>query len=163
MSVPLPAVLALAASHTFGDTRLEAVYERTFWSAYEKLDFHFDDPTVDALFGQPIEKDWRDTNTFRIGLTHRLDEKWTLMAGYAWDQTPIPEKSLGFELPDADGNIFSAGAIVQINRDFEAGFSLLYDCKDERTVHTPPNENGIGGTFKKGGAILTNLSIGYRF
>ncbi len=163
VTVPLPASLVLAAAHNFGDTRVELLYERTYWSKYEKLDFHFDDQTVDALFGNPIDKNWSDTNTFRIGVTHRLDEKWTLMAGYAYDETPIPEATMGFELPDAHANIFSAGAIMQINSDFEAGFSILYDRKNERTIHSPPNENGINGTFKKGGAILTNLSVGYRF
>lgn len=163
VSVPLPATLALAAAHTFGKTRVEVVYERTFWSSYEKLDFHFDNQTVDALFGQPIDKDWEDTNTIRIGVTHRLNDEWTLMAGYAWDETPVPEKSLGFELPDSDANVFSAGAVLRVDNDWEAGFALLYDMKDERTVHTPPNENGIEGTFKKGGAVLANFSVGYRF
>ncbi len=163
VSVPLPATLALAAAHTFADTTVEIVYERTFWSSYEKLDFHFDDKTVDAIFGQPIDKDWKDTNTVRIGVTHRLNEKWTVMAGYAWDETPIPEKSLAFELPDADANIFSAGAIMQVNKDTEAGFAILYDHKSERDIHAPANENGIDGTFKKGGAVLANFSIGYRF
>ncbi|WP_457593216.1 OmpP1/FadL family transporter [Hydrogenimonas sp.] len=163
VSVPLPASLVLAAAHTFGDTRVEILYERTYWSAYEKLDFHFENATVDALFGSPIDKQWSDTNTFRIGVTHRYDEKWTLMAGYAYDETPIPERTLGFELPDADAHIFSCGAIMQIDESFEAGFSILYDHKTERTIHAPPNENGINGTFKKGGAILTNLSLGYRF
>ena len=163
VSVPLPATLALAAAHTFGKTRVELVYERTYWSEYEKLDFHFTNPVVDAVFGTPIDKDWSDTNTFRIGITHKLDEKWTLMAGYAYDETPIPEKTVSFELPDSDANIFSIGAIMQINKDFEAGFSLLYDHKDERTIHTPPNEKGIEGTFSEGGAIITNISIGYRF
>ena len=163
VSVPLPATLALAASQTFGKTKVELVYERTYWSEYEKLDFHFTHPVVDAVFGTPIDKDWSDTNTFRIGITHKLDEKWTLMAGYAYDETPIPEKTISFELPDADANIFSIGAIMQINKNFEAGFSLLYDHKDERTIHTPPNEKGAEGTFSGGGAILTNISIGYRF
>ncbi len=163
VTVPLPASLVLAAAHDFGDTRVEILYERTYWSKYEKLDFYFDDTTVDALFGAPIDKNWSDSNTFRIGVTHRLDEKWTLMAGYAYDETPIPEATLGFELPDADAHIFSAGAIMQIDSEFEVGFSMLYDRKNERNVHTPPNENGIEGTFKKGGAVLTNISLGYRF
>jgi long-chain fatty acid transport protein len=163
VSVPLPATLALAAAHTFGKTRVELVYERTYWSAYETLDFHFENSVVEAVFGNPIDKNWSDTNTFRIGITHQLDEKWTLMAGYAYDESPIPEKTLGFELPDADANIFSLGAIMQIDKDLEAGFSLLYDHKDERSVHASLNENGIDGTFSKGGAILTNISIGYRF
>ncbi len=163
VTVPLPATLAIAAAHDFGKTRVELVYERTWWSAYEKLDFYFNDPTVDALFGSPIDKKWTDTNTLRVGVTHRYSDKWTFMAGYAYDETPIPEATLGFELPDADAHIFSAGAIMQIDESFEAGFSMLYDHKNERNVQSPPNENGINGTFKKGGAILTNISIGYRF
>ncbi len=163
VTVPLPATLVLAAAHRFGDTRVEMLFERTYWSAYEKLDFYFDDPTVDALFGNPIDKNWSDTSTFRLGVTHYLDEKWTLMAGYAYDPTPIPERTLGFELPDADAHVFSCGAIMQIDKSMEAGFSILYDHKNERTVHAPPNENGIDGTFSKGGAILTNISLGYRF
>jgi len=163
VSVPLPATLALAVAHNFGKTRLEVVYERTYWSAYEKLDFHFDNPVVDGLFGNPTDKSWSDTNTFRIGLTHRFNEKWTGMAGYAYDETPIPEKTVGFELPDSDAHIFSLGAIMQVDKRLEVGYSLLYDYKTDRTVQTPPNENGIDGTFSKGGAILTNISIGYRF
>lgn len=163
VTVPLPATLAIAAAHDFGKTRVELVYERTWWSAYEKLDFYFNDPTVDALFGSPIDKKWTDTNTLRVGITHRYSDKWTFMAGYAYDPTPIPEATLGFELPDADAHIFSAGAIMQIDESFEAGFSMLYDHKNERNIQSPPNENGINGTFKKGGAILTNISIGYRF
>jgi len=163
VSVPLPATLALAVAHRFDKTRIEVVYERTYWSAYEKLDFHFDNPVVDALFGNPTDKSWSDTNTFRIGLTHTLNEKWTVMAGYAYDETPIPERTVGFELPDSDAHIFSLGAIMQVDESLEVGCSLLYDYKTDRTVQTPPNENGIDGTFSKGGAILTNISIGYRF
>lgn len=163
VSVPLPATLALAVAHNFGKTRLEVVYERTYWSAYKKLDFHFDNPIVDGLFGNPTDKSWSDTNTFRIGLTHQFNEKWTVMAGYAYDETPIPEKTVGFELPDSDAHIFSLGAIMQVDKRLEVGYSLLYDYKTDRTLQTPPNENGIDGTFSKGGAILTNISIGYRF
>jgi len=163
VSVPLPATLALAVAHNFGETRVEVVYERTYWSAYEKLDFHFDNPVVDGFFGKPIDKSWSDTNTFRIGLTHKFNEKWTGMAGYAYDETPIPEKTVGFELPDSDAHIFSLGAIMQVDKRLEVGYSLLYDQKSGRRVTTPPNENGIDGTFSKGGALLTNISIGYRF
>lgn len=163
VTVPLPATLVLAAAHQFADTRVELLFERTWWSAYEKLDFYFDDPTVDAVFGSPIDKKWSDTNTIRIGVTHKYDGKWTFMAGYAYDPTPIPEATLGFELPDADAHVFSAGALMKIDDSLEAGFSILYDHKSERNVQSPPNENGINGTFSKGGAILTNISIGYRF
>ncbi|WP_456451568.1 OmpP1/FadL family transporter [Hydrogenimonas sp.] len=163
VEVPLPATLALAAVHDFGRVKLEVVYERTFWSEYEQLDFNFDDPAVEAFLGQPKDKDWDDTNTFRVGLTWHVDEKWDMMFGYAWDETPIPEKTIGFELPDSDAQIFSVGAMIQISRQLEAGFGLLYDYKKKRSVSSPPNENGINGTFDEGGAYLATVGVGYRF
>jgi len=163
VKVPLPATLAVAASHDFGRVKVEVVYERTYWSRYDKLDFNFDNPSVEALFGRPIDKDWQDTDTLRIGLTWHVNEKWDMLFGYAWDETPIPEKTLGFELPDADANIFSVGSMVRIDRHWEAGFAMLYDKKDERSVSYPPNENGIDGTFNKGGAYLATFGVGYRF
>ncbi|WP_456451564.1 OmpP1/FadL family transporter [Hydrogenimonas sp.] len=163
VSVPLPATLAVAAAHDFGRVKLEVVYERTYWSEYEKLDFNFDDPNVDALFGTPVDKDWDDTNTFRVGLTWHVDSKWDMMFGYGWDETPIPEKTLAFELPDSDAQIFSVGAMIQISKQLEAGFGLLYDSKKKRSVSSPPNENGIDGTFDKGGAYLATVGMGYRF
>ncbi|WP_201351919.1 OmpP1/FadL family transporter [Hydrogenimonas urashimensis] len=164
VEVPLPATLALAVSHDFGRVKVEAVYERTFWSKYEKLDFNFDDPVVEqSILGEPKDKDWDDTNTFRIGLTWHVDERWDMLFGYAWDETPIPEKTVGFELPDSDAQIFSVGSVIRIDERWEAGFALLYDKKDKRRVSTPPNENGIAGTFDKGGAYLATVSVGYRF
>ena len=164
VQVPLPATLALAACHDFGRVTIEAVYERTFWNAYDKLDFDFDDPTIErSLLGKSKPKDWDDTNTFRVGLTWHVQEDWDMLFGYAWDESPIPEKSIGFELPDSDAQIFSVGSMIRIDDHWEAGFALLYDHKSKRTVSTPPNENGIDGTFDKGGAYLATVGVGYRF
>ena len=164
VEVPLPATLAVAAAHDFGRVKLEVVYERTFWSEYEELDFNFDDPTVEAsLLGRSKDKDWDDTNTIRVGLTWHVDEKWDMLFGYAWDESPIPEKTIGFELPDADAQIFSVGSVIRVNEHWEAGFALLYDYKKERDVDASKNDNGIDGTFDKGGAYLATVGIGYKF
>jgi long-chain fatty acid transport protein len=164
VEVPLPATLAVAAAHDFGRVKLEVVYERTFWSEYEELDFNFDNPTVEAsLLGRSKDKEWDDTNTIRVGLTWHVDEKWDMLFGYAWDESPIPEKTIGFELPDADAQIFSVGSVIRVNEHWEAGFALLYDYKKERDVDASKNDNGIDGTFDKGGAYLATVGIGYKF
>ena len=163
VEVPLPATLACAVSHDFGRVRVEAVYERTFWSEYEKLDFNFDDPGIEAVFGKPIDKKWNDTDTFRLGITWHVDERWDMLFGYAWDESPIPERTLGFELPDSDAQIFSVGSMIRIDDNWEAGFAMLYDKKKRRSVSTPPNENDIDGTFSDGGAYLATVGVGYRF
>jgi long-chain fatty acid transport protein len=164
VEVPIPGTLALAACHDFGRVRMEVVYERTFWSEYDELDFDFDDERVEkSLLGKATRKDWEDTDTIRVGITWHVDEKWDMMFGYAWDESPIPEKSVGFELPDSDAQVFSVGSMIRIDKHWEAGFGLLYDKKKERSVSTPSNENGSDGTFSEGGAYLATVGVGYRF
>ncbi|WP_457607695.1 OmpP1/FadL family transporter [Nitratifractor sp.] len=162
VEVPLPATLAIAAAKTF-DERLtvELVYERTFWSKYKDLDFNYDVPL--PVFDDPIDKSWKDTNTFRLGLTYLYSDRLTLMAGYAYDETPVPDRTLGYELPDSDAHIFSAGFRYKQTENFEWGMAILYDRKKKRTIPLGSNENGIGGTFSKGGALLTTVGFQYRF
>jgi len=162
VTVPLPATLAIAAAKTFEDVlTVELVYERTYWSKYRKLDFNYDVPL--PVLDDPIDKFWKDSNTFRIGLTYRYNDRLTLMGGYAYDKTPIPSRTLGYELPDSDANIFSAGFRYKQTENLEWGVAMLYDHKKKRTLSLGENENGIVGTFSKGGAFLTTVGFRYKF
>jgi len=162
VTVPLPATLAVAAAKTFNDSlTVELVYERTFWSKYKELDFNYDRSL--PVFDKPIDKSWKDSNTYRIGLTYLYSDRLTLMAGYAYDETPVPSRTLGYELPDSDANIFSLGFRYKQSEHLEWGVAVLYDHKKKRTISFPENENGIDGTFSKGGALLTTVGFQYKF
>ncbi len=168
VSVPVPAVLQLAAAYTFNEksdhaTTVEFVYERDYWSAYEKLDFDYagDIGALTPAFDDPIDKSWKDTDVYRLGLTQALGE-WTLMAGIGKDETPVPEKTLNFELPDSDAWIYSLGARYD-SGNWSAGLGMLYDTKESRTVSGSVNDNGIDGTFKDASALLVTAGVGFRF
>ncbi len=170
VSVPIPAALAIAAAMDITpDTTAEFVFERTYWSAYKNLDFDYSVPlsTINALLGaafdDPIAKDWKDSNTYRFGLTHQLDDKWTLMAGFAIDKTPAPKQTIGFELPDGDAKIYSFGAKYKYSKQLEVGAAALYTDKDKVTLSAAANDNGLTGTFKGAGALLVTMGAEYRF
>jgi long-chain fatty acid transport protein len=172
VSVPVPAALNLAAAYTFNDTTtIELVYERTYWSAYDELDFDYDSTLNPFLVGfdTPIPKEWNDSDTFRIGLTHKLNNKWTLMAGFAIDETPVPKEFAGFELPDSDAKIYSIGARYQYSDNMNIGFGLLYDKKDKLTIE--PSDNNVAApapafnnaTFEDASALLLTVGVQYTF
>ncbi|UFS62245.1 outer membrane protein transport protein [Sulfurimonas sp. HSL-3221] len=169
VSLPLPAVLQVAAAYTFNEgtsqaTTVEFVYEKDYWSAFKDLDFDYD-TDIGALamyFDDPIPKNWKDTNVYRLGVTQGLDA-WTLMAGIAIDETPIPEKTLNFELPDANAVIFSAGARYRMDDAWNLGGGILYDHKEDRRIDGTVNDNNIDGTFTNTAAILVTLGAEYRF
>ncbi len=165
VSVPLPATLSLAVALNISEsTKVELEYERTYWSKYKRLDFNFNDPFAEAVLGQPKEKNWKDTNTFRIGITHQNSPKLTTMYGFAYDESPIPESRVGFELPDSDAFIFSLGALYKYSDTITIGVSYLFDYKTERGIElAAQNNNGIVGKFDEGNAHLLNISFGYRF
>ena len=82
------------------------------------------------------------------------------------DGTPLSDGARGFELPDSDAKIFSAGLRYQYSEDISMGIAFLYDIKEDRTLAPGVAENDIikaGGTFDEGGAFLTTLGISYEF
>ncbi len=163
VTIPLPAALNLAVAYTFNKTTVELTYERTYWSEYKNLDFNYNsDLTTGALaiFDSAIPKNWKDTNTYRIGITHQYNDKLKLMAGFAIDESPAPNNTLGFELPDSDAKLYSAGFEYKINKDMRVGLAYLYDSKDSRSA---VNTHGVNGTFSDGGAHLLTASFKYRF
>ncbi len=162
--VPLPATLNIAAAYTYKKTTVEFVYERVYWSKYKKLDFNFNDPITEAVLGKPKDKNWKDTDTYRIGVTHQYNDKLKLMAGFAIDNSPIPSKTLGFELPDADAKLYSVGFEYKYSKKVSIGMSYLYDDKETRVISaSDANINGIQGTFKDISAHLLRVGFKYRF
>ena len=161
VTVPLPAALNLAAAYTFDtETTVEVVYERTYWSAYKSLDFDYDGTvnTGTTIFGAPIAKNWTNTNTYRLGITQKMD-KLTAMAGVAYDKTPIPEATLGYELPDSDAWIYSLGARYQVDKQWNIGIAGLVDVKKSRDV----KNTSIDGEFSDSRAYLVTVGVEYRF
>ena len=164
VSIPMPAVLSLAASYTINKTTLEFVYEKNYWSAYKELDFNY---AVDltrgplAPFDNPIDKNWKDSNTYRLGVTHKYSDDLKLMAGFGIDESPVPDSTLGFETPDSDALLYSAGFEYRINSSMKMGLAYLYSDKDDRTVsRAAPNPNG---TFTDSSAHLLTASFKYKF
>ncbi len=169
VSVPLPAALNLSIAKTWNNTfTLEFNYERTYWSAYETLDFSYGSPIVPGLvpiFDDPLARNWKDTNTFRLGATVVLD-KITMMMGFAIDETPVPVETIGFELPDSDAKVFSMGFRYQQTEALSWGAAFLYDSKEPLSLTPGVAENMVlenGGSFSGGGAFLTTVGMAYEF
>jgi long-chain fatty acid transport protein len=169
VTVPLPAVAAVAISYDYGYTTVEVEYDRTMWSEYKELDFDFKDDIPRALkaaFDDPKPREWEDTDTIRLGITHHLNDKLTLMGGIATDGNPAPEKHIGFELPDSDAMLYSAGVNYKYSKTLSFGASILYDSKDERAVsqgRSLTNTTAIEGEFTDASATLVTVGANYKF
>jgi long-chain fatty acid transport protein len=115
------------------------------------------------FFDDPVAKDWKDSNTFRFGLTHRLNEQWILMGGFALDESPTPKQTAGFELPESDGQIFSVGARYKASKQLEFAGGILYTDRDELELVATENDSGLTGKFSNAGALLVTFGAQYNF
>jgi len=167
VTVPLPAVLNVGVSQSWEDTyTLELVYERSFWSSYKTLDFNYDREIQSALVGayaDPKIRNWKDTDTFRLGATAKVTDSVTLMAGIAQDKTPVPSDYVGYELPDSDAMLYSLGVRMKATENLSYGVAYLHDEKDNRTIAQGVSESQINGTFSQGGADLLTVAMAYTF
>ncbi len=168
VTIPLPASLALAVAYTMDKTTVEFVYERTYWSSYKNLDFNYDvdlTATAMAAFDRAIPKNWEDVNAYRIGISHQYSDTLKLMAGFAIDKTPVPDNTLGFELPDSDAKLYSVGFEYKLNKQMAIGLAYLYDDKESRTVtnRSASNTTAPYGEFTDSAAHLVTASFKYKF
>jgi len=160
VKVVLPAEWRLGVSYDYSEnTTIDLTYEITFWGRYKKLDINYEDPVAENSLGRPKPKNWHDSKTVRLGLKHKFNQKFTGLLGIAYDETPIPQSTQGFELPDSNGWIFSLGGLWNPKPNLELGFAYLYVQKFDRTV----NNASMNGEFTDMKAHLLNLSLGYRF
>ncbi|PID57151.1 hypothetical protein CSB45_07935 [candidate division KSB3 bacterium] len=111
------------------------------WSVYENIDFDFSDNTP-YFPDTENPRDWEDTWTFRLGGEYMLKEHIALRAGYLFDQSPIPDKSIGPELPTNDRHGISAGVGYAWNNmtlDIAYAHLFIKDRSVSRNIrHTQP-------------------------
>lgn len=166
VEIPLPAALNLAVSHTFNKLTVEAVYERTFWSTYKELDFEYqkniNSEILKGAFDVSKDKSWKDTNTYRVGLTYQASPKLTIMGAIGYDETPVPNKTIGFELPDANSKIISTGFKYKLNNKSTFGLAYLLSLKEDRKVNSV-NENPFSGEFSNSKVSLFTIGYNYKF
>lgn len=160
-SFPAPAVLAVSGAYTFDKLTFELTWDRTFWSEYESMDVTFDmaNSTWANVFSFPREKNWDDTNAYRLGLEYAMSDTVTLMGGFAYDENPVPDETIDFVLPDSDAYLFSLGARFMVAENVEVGFGALYDYKESRDV----NNGTVNGEYTNSSAFLFTAGLQYTF
>lgn len=163
VSVPAPAVLALSVAYDIMENlNVELTWDRTFWSEYETLDFDYSPQIPGNPFEAPVARDWDDTDAFRIGLTYGINDAIDLMAGFGYDNNPIPTENVDFSIPDSDAWLYSVGMQYAVNDKMDVGIAALYDYKEKREVKVDPTGT-VYGKFTDASALLITVGLNYKF
>lgn len=110
--VTLPDSWHIGYNHKFNDkTRVELNAVRTNWSTYDALNINVSgtgELNFDKVHASP--KNWEDGWRYAIGVEHKLSDKYTLMAGFAYDESSIPYDGGDFMVPTGNRKTYSIGA-----------------------------------------------------
>lgn len=112
--VTLPESWHIGYNHKFNDkTRVELNAVRTGWDTYDALNIAVSGTGTGANFFDRVHespKNWEDGWRYAIGVEHKLSDKYTLMAGYAYDESSIPYDGGDFMVPTGNRRTYSIGA-----------------------------------------------------
>ncbi len=84
------------------------------WNSFDKLAVNLGSGST--LPSSSIPKNWENSWTYRFGAQYAATPQLDLRAGYAYDTTPVPDATLGPELPDADRHNASFGLGIHNER-----------------------------------------------
>ena len=124
----LPAELTIGIAYKLSpETVLAFDINRAYWSAYTSLDVQFNNGA--GLSSNP--RNYKDSNIYRIGVQHQLNDKTTLRGGAYYDESPIQDGYFTPETPRNDALGLTAGASYGMTKTLELDFSFLFLMFDE--------------------------------
>ena len=161
-SVTLPDSLTFGVSHKFneGRTRVEADVIWTNWATYDVLDLNFDKNILGPrLENRRYTKDWNAAWRFNLGVEHKLSDKWSILLGYVWDQSPVPDEYMDFTVPTGDRHRGSIGFKYRPAENQELSLAYTVIVPDERTVYPTAGAQFSDATTKDG--LTQVFGLGY--
>ena len=152
-----PDNLAVAVAHRINN-QLELLGDFTWWhwSKIKSIPIVRTDGPISGATLSTLNFNFDDSYRLSVGANYKLSQPWTLKAGLAYDQTPVPDAaSRTVRLPDSDRYWLSLGAKYQASpKDaIDVGYSYI-KAKDADINNVQNNPaalqfNGnIVGTYK---------------
>ncbi len=145
--VTLPDSYTFGVGYRFDDrTRMEFNAIRTNWSSYDRLYIAlWDISFMNGTYALDSEKNWDDGWRYQVGIEHKLNDRWTIRAGYCYDASVVPDSTVDFMVPTGTRQTYSVGASYRVNN---VEYSLGYGYMDigDRTVL---NAGETSGSYAK--------------
>jgi long-chain fatty acid transport protein len=146
--VTIPSTLSLSAYHRI-DERWAIMADVTWtdWSVFDELRIEFEDGRESV---QP--ENWDDAYRYSIGTSYYYDDHWTLRAGLAYDETPIPSAGLRTpRIPDNSRRWVTLGASYRLSDRFS--FDIAY-------AHIFISDSGIANREEATAGLTGNPDLG---
>lgn len=140
----------------------------TLWSKYDELTIDFGDPILPSATPDQLSspKNWNDVWRFNVGVEYAALDWLDLRLGYVFDQSPVPDGTIDYLLPDSDRHLFSGGlGFHKDNWALDMSYSyLMFEDRDiEGRKDSLGRDEVFDGKVKDAHAHIAGLSFTYKF
>ncbi len=153
--VNLPQTASLSIWHDLNSSwSVMADATWTGWDNFDELRIQYDSFQPDTV----IDENWKDAWRYALGVDYRYNSKWTLRAGTAYDQTPIPDaEHRTARIPSEDRTWLSLGLGYKFSRSLgiDLGYSHLFVLDDPKINETSSSAGNLNGKYDASVDILS--------
>jgi len=107
-------------------------------------------------------RDWHGTFAVNAGGKYRLNDTFSLMAGYLYGWNPVPDSTFDPAIPDSNTNLFSVGGEMRFDS-FKIALGYAYQLQAGRTMNNPNFPESLANGRYDSDSHLVAISLGYQF
>ena len=109
-------------------------FEWADWSKLKNLNAIDKATGTSASF---VDFSWKDSFYYSIGGEYKYSDATTLRAGFAFEDSPVPDATRGVRVPDANRYWLSIGASHQVNEDLKVSLGYTHIIVKDGKVNLP--------------------------
>ena len=144
-----PGTLSVGLRQQLGEDFTALVgFEWADWSKLKNLNAIDRATGLSATF---TDFSWKDSYYYSIGGEYKYSEATTLRAGFAYEESPVPNSTRGVRVPDANRYWLSVGASHQVNEDLKVTLGYTHIIVNDGKVNLPIDAPlpGLTANFKQ--------------
>ena len=152
----LPATTGLSiTSEITPDLSVSADLQFTQWSVFKTVTIESQNPPFPNVQG------YRDTWMVAVGGVYKLDDRWSIKSGIAFDETPVTSRYRAVTLADTDRYLVGAGAELRLtdNMAVEAAYGHSFAFNHPNMNSSINNTDGITHSVTLNGRYDVNVDI----
>jgi len=131
------------------------------WDNWSEMDDIFITTNVG---GAVLPRSWDDTYHYAVGADYRLDQRWTLRAGIAYDTDPVDPKDRTADMPLDEQYRYAVGFDYLRETGMRISASLVYADYGEAEIDSQrvPPLFGLEGDYKSNEIWFANVSFNWQ-
>ena len=130
------------------------------WRSFKESKVELNQPVAGQVaITEP--KNWHDTFAVNVGGKYRLNDTFTLLAGYLYGWNAVPDVTFEPSVPDANSHLFCLGTDM-VFKNIKLAISYAYQLQEERRKINTVGASAANGTYNSDIHLL-GLSVTWRF